>query len=420
MTYGARSTRVPVASITLALCFAVPAPAQSLLEQADLSGEVRVRSEFDARTAGQDADFATLLRTRLGVGVALDSTVQVFIQLSDSRAFGEEENTLTDASADQLDLHQGYIQWRPLEDAWLRAGRQELAFADERLIGTVGWANVTRSFDGIRGHLRRGDWAVDAFAMTLRERDLLLATGLDPRDNEGLNTDRDLFGVWANRGWLDLFLLADRNASEPGIVDIDRFTVGGYGRAARGPWSGTLSLAVQLGEQTRQGVPRQDIGAFMASGEVARAWQGDWGVVTAAQLDYLSGDSEPLDDDYAAFNTLYATNHAFYGFMDLFLDIPRQTGFAGLIDFILRGVGRRDDWLLRADLHVLQLAEENPAGDRYLGIELDLTVRRAITRGFVLQGGYSFFEPGSAAEVAPVGLGDELLHWAYLQGTAGF
>lgn len=396
------------------------AAAQIPLDRVELSGEVRVRSEVDARSANQDADIATLLRTRLGVGVALDSAVNVFLQLSDSRAFGEEENTLTDASADRLDLQQGFIQWAPVDRAWLRAGRQELAFADERLIGTVGWANVTRAFDGLRGHLESGSWAVDAFAMALRERDMLLAIGLDPRLNEGVNDDRDLFGVWASAGWLDLFGLADRSASEPGLLDIDRFTLGGYGRAALGAWGAQVTVAGQLGEQTPQGVPRQDIGAFMVSGELSREWEGATGLVTAVQVDYLSGDRDPLDDEYGAFNTLYATNHAFYGFMDLFLDIPRQTGFRGLIDYVGRGTARVGGWTLRGDLHAFQLAESNSAGDRYIGLELDLTARYAVTQGFVLLAGYSFFEPGDAGDAPPVGLGDESLHWAYIQGTAGF
>ena len=396
------------------------AAAQTPLDRVDLSGEVRVRSELDARSASQDADIATLLRTRLGVGVALDSAVNVFIQLSDSRAFGEEENTLTDASADRLDLHQGFIQWAPFERSWLRAGRQELAFADERLIGTVSWTNVARAFDGIRGHLERGRWVIDAFAMALRERDLLLAIGLDPRLNEGLNLDRDLFGVWTSTGWLDLFGLADRSASEPGLLDIDRLTLGGYGSAALGTWRARLTVAGQLGEQTPQGMPRQDIRAFMVSGELSRDWEGASGLVTGVQVDYLSGDHDPLDDEYGAFNTLYATNHAFYGFMDLFLDIPRQTGFRGLIDYIARGTARVEDWTLRADLHALQLAESNAAGDGYVGLELDLTARYTVARGFVLQTGYSFFDPGAAGDAPPVGLGDELLHWGYIQGTAGF
>ena len=38
------------------------------------------------------------------------------------------------------------------------------------------------------------------------------------------------------------------------------------------------------------------------------------------------------DKKYNVFNTLYATNHKYYGFMDYFIDIPRHTYGLGLID----------------------------------------------------------------------------------------
>lgn len=113
-------------------------------------GDIRVRSEVDMRDFNHRtaANTYTLLRTRLGFEAIPLENVRVFIQARDSRVFGEEPHTL--ANFRNLDLHQGYVEIKKLftDELTLRLGRQELAYANERLIGAVGWHNVGRSFDG--------------------------------------------------------------------------------------------------------------------------------------------------------------------------------------------------------------------------------------------------------------------------------
>ncbi len=53
-------------------------------------------------------------------------------------------------------------------------------------------------------------------------------------------------------------------------------------------------------------------------------------------IDYLSGD-DGTDDDYNVFNTLYATNHKYYGFMDYFINLPNDTYGKGLMDYTCKG-----------------------------------------------------------------------------------
>lgn len=409
-----------------AACLAVAAvgagaAAQSDSARIELTGEIRVRSELDDRTSGVAADHATLLRTRLGVTAILDGRVAAFVQLSDSRAFGEEENTPTDASADRFDLHQAYIDWRPVAAVRLRAGRQELAFADERLIGPVGWANVTRSFDGARATLTRGGWTVDAFGATLAERDVVLATGLDPLTNADDNADRELYGIWAASEPLDLFAIVDRNAVEPFATDGDRYTFGGYARARVGPFAGRATVAWQTGRQTTGAGVRQSVAAYFLSGRLSYDLpEGTLQPTFAIRGDFLSGDDDPADTDFGAFNTLYATNHPFYGFMDLFLNVPAQTGGRGLMDLVASATIGPARWTLAADLHHFSLARATAGGERAVGVELDLTARRPVTPGFSVQAGYSVFTPSGAAEAPPVALGEDTLHWAYVQATVRF
>ena len=58
-------------------------------------------------------------------------------------------------------------------------------------------------------------------------------------------------------------------------------------------------------------------------------------------VEYLSGDDDPTDGTYKVFDTLYATNHKFYGFMDYFLNIPVHTFGLGLRDVHARSPSSR-------------------------------------------------------------------------------
>ena len=393
--------------------------AQADPTQLKLSGEVRVRAEYDRRTSGTAADAATLLRTRLGVLATLDSSTRAFIQLSDSRVFGEEANTLTDASANQFDLHQAYLEGTLLRSLSLRVGRQELAFADERLVGAVDWANVSRAFDGLRATWTRAAWTLDAFATIFEERDATVPTGIDPRKNQGKDADRTFFGLWLTSRSIELFAIGDRHARAAALTGVDRFTGGATARQGFGRWTVNGMAALQVGRQSVVGGARQDIAAYLASAVLSYAGKGRSQTTLSAQADYLSGDASPADARYTAFNTLYATNHAFYGSMDLFLNLPEDTGALGLVDLILRLSVRREPWIMRADLHQFELARSASTGERAIGQELDLNAKRAVGK-FGVQLGYSVFNPSAAARSTEVALGRDVLHWAFLQVTARF
>ena len=90
-------------------------------------------------------------------------------------------------------------------------------------------------------------------------------------------------------------------------------------------------------------------------------------------VDLLSGDDNLQDDKYKVFNTLYGTNHKFYGEMDFFLNIPVDTEERGLRD-IGGALGAKplDGLHFRAAYHLLQAMAERPDGLETFGHELDI------------------------------------------------
>jgi hypothetical protein len=370
------------------------------------SGELRLRGERDGRTVGVGDDAATLSRLRLGARVGLASWIGVFAQLQDARAWGTEGNTLTDASADQLDLHQGYADLGSADQVLVRLGRQEMNLGDERLVGAVGWSNTARAFDGTRllGRVSGLDWSV--FLMNVAERDALQPTGTDPQANQGEDDDGWLAGGFASRRFggttAELTALVDKYA-----VTAESYTVNlrlhGTADALRYEAAG----AFQFGP---------DRSAYFASGMVGVA---AGRTSLAAQLDYLSGDDDPADAEARAFNTLYATNHKFYGYMDYFLNLPGQLDQAGLMDVMLRGgLDLSSVTRLRADVHHFRLARDRGIG-RTLGTELDLVATWAVAELAGLEAGAALFLPSDplTALLPAFAGGSDATYWGYVQLT---
>lgn len=371
-----------------------------------VDGQVRLRGEADGRTADVDPDFAVLSRVRVGLNAALDEWIDVYVQIQDARAWGTETNTLLDASADALDMHQGYVDLGSRPSFTARLGRQEMKLADERLLGSVDWSNTGRPFDGARlmGEADRITWT--AFWMTIVERDSLLVVGLNPQLNQGINDDGWLIGGFGSTSFGDV------NAELTGLYDRDALTDESY----------TLNLRLH----GRTGIMLYEAAGAYQFGPDRSAWFGSGragvalGETTlAVQLDALSGNGETDNGEENAFRTLYATNHKFYGFMDYFLAPGLQLDRAGLVDGILRGSWKASpDKTLRLDLHRFATQRERE-GRRALGTELDLIGVWTPANPAHLLAGFGVFVPEQlATELLPAfGEGQKTTWWGFIQLT---
>jgi hypothetical protein len=139
----------------------------------------------------------------------------------------------------------------------------------------------------------------------------------------------------------------------------------------------------------------------------------------SAGVDYLSGDDAPSDCKFKVFDTLYATNHKFYGFMDYFLNIPRDTSSRGLVDAYARALVHLGSVPVRADLHVFRSAQDFPLSSggtsKDFGVELDLTLKHVYNESLTFVLGGSLFDPG---EIFKDTTGSDLGNWAYLMVIA--
>ncbi len=366
-----------------------------------VGGEVRPRYEYRS-PAGGSANGFTSMRTRVELSSGLERHVSAFVQLQDVRFWGEEANTLTDFRADNFDLHQGYVELRSAEEGgWrLRLGRQEVGFGEERLVGPVNWTQQGRSFDGLRAGRDGSFGAIDAFAFVLAES---AALGV-PHESEFFGAYAQLEGIAG--GALDLYSLHTHVAG----VGTNQATLGARYQAARGPWRYRIEGSYQLGDRDSATVR-----AFMVGARLGRMVADQ--IELTLWYDLLSGDPAPGDGRIEAFETLFATNHPFYGLADLFLDIPRHTGGLGLHDVALKlSATPQPDLRLTLDAHAFSVMRLGTLSSRRLGEELDLTARYRYSTSVVLEGGASYVRDGPG--LVALGRLTEDLRFLYVMLTA--
>lgn len=396
------------------------------------SGELRTRSERDHPT-GAPADAFTYLRARFGVRVDPAPGARLVLQVQDSRVLGAEGNAAA-AVAEQLDLHQGYVElsapWRGIRAA-ARVGRQEIALGNERLVGAVGWSNVGRSFDGVRVLLAPDGaapgaerWTATAFAATVEER----GPRFGPSGAGARAADHAVVGAFATRalaaaGAAEVTALYDAGARYRGYNSANRATLDVRLRAPRVlGLSAELEGALQAGRQRdaadSASVRAQDVRAWLVGARVGTATAPARRAAAAVGVDVLSGDATPHDGRYTAFATAYATNHPFYGVMDLIGDPAATTRERGLVDALATGSAKLTGALaLRGELHHFTLAT---GAGRDLGWEADVTLPLSVAPAAGVELGYSAFRAGRDAASVGFGAAGSYRDWGYVQLRVAF
>ncbi len=326
-------------------------------------------------------------RARLGLAANYAGRVGAFVQLQDVRTWGEETNTLTDFSANGFDLHQGYAQVWPIDELELRFGRQEIAYENQRLIGTVGWLEQARSFDALRMSFRKHWVAVDGFYAKVAEH---TSPTTDAGGNPFFADDIDL--IAAN---LHLDPLAELSvgvvavAVHNSISSRQLYTTGALvqikpAKIVKGTLEGYYQTGASGGDVNHS--------AFFlgASARVSPELPGK--PFFEVFGDFVSGDGNPNNSTNTSFDTLYATNHKFYGEMDFFLNLPKDTDQRGLRDTGVRvGAKPVKQLTLQATYHLMG-AMSMPTEDLF-GHELDFKLVLKPFKYFSWDAVYALFVP---------------------------
>lgn len=253
-------------------------------------------------------DAYVLSRIRLSLRIVPQPWLKFFAQGQDAHVFGNDRIGKAPPFQDRLDLRQAYVELGDLEKypILLRAGRQELAYGEERLIGSGNWSNTARTFDAVRLSLHGHGARVDLFTASV--------VGLkDNEFNKHLAGD-DLHGVWAvferavPKARVEPFLLW---RVAPGGIDEKTLGFRWPGTLPRN-WDYAVEMAMQRGDWRGE-----SISAWAGHWRTSHVWpKSRWSPRARIDYDFATGDGNPLDRTRGTFDTLYPTPHDKYGLAD--------------------------------------------------------------------------------------------------------
>lgn len=282
-----------------------------------LGGELRERyGHYDQpffglrRRSEEDYLFHRLL---VNADLHLGRNFRSFVQLNDAVQAGRG-NLRVASDVDRLDVQQVFVDVElPLDEsssATLRAGRQEMVFGSQRLIGLRDAANVRRSFDGFRSFYRMGGTRIDAFlARPVKEKSGLF----DDQPNHA-----QLFGgVYAVLPvapvpglTADVYYLGlDRKNArfDVGRADELRHSIGTRLWGGIRPWDYNTELVFQTGS-----FGRRDILAWMAASDTGYTFAAaPMTPRLSLKANIASGNHNPNGGTLGTFNGLYPRNGYF-------------------------------------------------------------------------------------------------------------
>ncbi|MCB9762462.1 MAG: alginate export family protein [Alphaproteobacteria bacterium] len=326
-------------------------------------------------------------RARLGATLTLGGW-STLIEVQDVRVWGTEVNTLTDFSADTFDLHQGYAAWKG-ERGWLRLGRQEINMHEQRLIGAVDWTQQGRAFDGFHGQAHSETFGVNVAGA------ILASQGLEDRGG-----DAGMVAAWGGyrpsegEALVDLVAIFMFDAMDGSTLT----TAGLYAKGGAGILSGRVEGYAQLGGPSVQ---------WMAGAQGTLA--PELGVKPTVTLwyDALSGGGA----DGGGFNTLFATNHKFYGLADIaWFKVGAAQDGRGLQDAALKlGLSPTEGTKVGLDGHLFLGTASVDGLSAVVGEEVDLTGKVKLGQKVWLAGGGALYH-------APDG--EAIDGWGFLQVDA--
>ncbi|MEL6344762.1 MAG: alginate export family protein [Myxococcota bacterium] len=352
----------------------------ALADEPEVTVEAQARPRAEAHTGRDNAEggevWFIVQRTRLGATARMENlSARAVVQ--DVRLFGEEANTLTDFSADGLDLHFGYLQWDG-EGASLRLGRQEFLIHEDRLIGNVGWLQQARAFDGARLWTSGDDvpWNLDVGAA-------ITANPLAEAHEGDAGVAYALLG-YHKASMIDLVYILDAAETRERAVH----TAGVYAKSKPGILSGRAEGYYQFGQT--DGLTVQ---AFLVGVRGTLAPEVATKPKFTLWYDYMSGNSGE-DGIKGLFDTMYATNHKFYGLTDVvWFTVGGAADGRGLQDAALKlSMVPARRVTLKAEAHVF-LAAQDPDDDMVIGAEPDVTVAWRAARNLTVSAGAGVFIP---------------------------
>jgi hypothetical protein len=369
------------------------------------TAQLRIRPEWvpDRTLVTSENAFIVTHRARAGMKASI-APFDLVISVQDVRAWGSErvpeaappDPTVFGKTPDSLGVFEAYVGFH-LDPFELRVGRQTIAFANERLLGRADFGQNGRAFNAARVISTTDQLTWTAFAALVSDAgapgdlaNVVLA---------GANAETKLTD-WAR---LSPTLLYDARLA----AEIQRVTFGARVDGTSGAFGYDVDMYAQTTREADAAIrPAMMLGARTTWTFADTPLSPKVGLV----VDALSGERAP-GVGLAAFNTIDGTNHGFYGFADIFTNLPLHTKGQGLVDAAANVWVHEGPWSGVAAFHVFGPFDYVGPDAPLYGVEPDIVGTWKPTKNISLEAGCAIFVPTGRS----LGRGDQTATWAYSQ-----
>ena len=430
-------------SILLGFAFTILATYEAKA-QFTFTGQLRDRVEMRAgqgtlQKEGDKAALFTSQRTRLSAGYT-GYRFKIYTSLQDVRVWGQDASsinrTTTEANNGIL-LHEAWAEislidtLSTIQNFSVKAGRQEISYDDQKVLGSLDWLQQGRRHDAIILKYANKGWIADIGAAFNQNKELNTGTiynGTLPAYGAGTNGIGTMYKSFQYAYIGKKFLFGDLSflffkddfnkytnvtAGTPPVTTKvneegvwSRNTTGIYYNVNATKKLNFMGSFYHQGGRDKDG---RSLNANMAS--ITSTYQIGKKLFIGPGIDYLSGDdgtkAVTATSDNNRFDPLYGTPHKFWGSMDYFY-AANGFGKQGLLNYFFKiKYNAKDNLSFNLDVHGFESANKlsNGAGgelNSYLGTELDLTVKYNLTKVINIEAGYSIMKATNSMASAPV------------------
>ncbi|MCB0466135.1 MAG: alginate export family protein [Aequorivita sp.] len=388
--------------------------------QFTVDAELRPRFEFRhgyKTLFPDDTDPATFVsqRTRLNFGYNTEK-LHFYFSPQDVRVWGDVSQ-LNVADENGFSLHQAWADVLLVSDLYLKIGRQEIIYDDQRFFGNVGWAQQGRSHDAAIIKYEPSFMKLHFGAAFNQDKEALTGNVLTT------NTYKSLQYVWLHKDWEKLsasFLLLNNGLQYIDEIDESKNetrysqTAGIHLKAKVDKFNFASNLYYQFGKD----VADNDLSAYLLSLEANYSAMENLNIGLGGELQSGNDYGAPSNGKNKAFNPLYGTNHKFNGFMDYFY-VGNHSNNVGLIDLYgnLKYSFNKKTNINLALHQFLAAAKIDDKTSKNLGFEFDLVTSHKLSEYVNVQAGYSQFIAQKGIEIVKNNFDGNTNNWVWAMIT---
>ena len=395
---------------SLLLLLSVTVMAQEEQRCFSIDAQLRTRGERNngaiiPRKTGEAAAYFANERTRLSMTYSC-ANLELKLSAQHTGVWGQDDIKSRNG---RVAMNEAWARLNLGGDFFAQVGRQQLAYDDERILGTLDWNVAGNWHDALRvGYVRNQMTAHAVLALNQSEenrRTHYLSGGGMPYKLMAMLWWHQDFNVQP----VGISLLAMNLGIEAGTLNHSKTqhmqTFGTHINYHPEAFDVTASFYVQTGTE-RSG---KSVAAFMGSLRGNYSFTPNWSARVG--YDYLSGN-DGRNVNQHAFNPLYGTHHKFYGAMDYFTGLVEcglQDIQVGCTTKLLRPV------TLSLDYHTLFSAEPFKDMSKTLGHEVDLEASMVLQKDVTMRAGYSRMFGTSTMDALKGGNHRECQDWLWVQ-----